>query len=181
MNVDVKFTYKDLLSAPDDGKRYEIFEGELIMSPSPSSQHQRVVFNLCNIFGDYLREIPIGEVYPAPFEVYFDEETVVQPDVLFVSKERLSIVEERRVNGPPDAVVEILSDSSKPRDREFKLRLYAKEGVKEYWIVDPEAESIEVYQLKKEVFALAGKFSEKDEVTSPYFVGLQFSCNQVFK
>lgn len=181
MNVQVKYAYQDLLTTPDDGNRYEIFEGELVMTPAPGTVHQRIVFKLCNILGNYLKQMSSGEVYPAPVDVYFNEETTVQPDLIFVSRDRLHIIDEQKVNGAPDVVVEIISESTESRDRSFKFKLYAKEGVREYWIVDPAKKTVEVYELKETGFMLAGKFGGKDEFKSPYFVDLKFTANHIFE
>ncbi len=176
----VKFTYSDLLSAPEDGKRYEIFEGELIVSTSPGEKHQRIVINLVGIFLPYVKSQNPGRIYTAPFDVYFDDETVVEPDIIFISKDRNVIIEEKRINGAPDLIVEILSSGTEARDRGFKFRRYEKEGVKEYWIVDPENRTIEIYTLKKSRYELVKKFEGADIVISPLFKGLEFNIKEVW-
>ena len=181
MNVQVKYTYQDLLTTPDDGNRYEIFEGELIMTLAPNKAHQYAVGNLYKILRDFVEDRQLGKVILAPFDVYFDEETTIQPDLIFVFKERLHIISEQKVNGAPDVVIEIISESTESRDRGFKFKLYAKEGVKEYWIVDPTNKTIEVYELKETGLGLVGKFSNKEEVRSLYFAGLKFTVNQIFE
>lgn len=119
-------------------------------------------------------------MYSAPFDVYFDEETVVEPDILFVSQARLHIIDERKVNGAPDMVVEIISESTEQHDRGFKFKRYAQEGVTEYSIVDPAGQKIEVYQLSKKGFTPSGIFSGTDDVTSPIFPKLRFSTDKVW-
>lgn len=181
MNVQVKYTYQDLLTTPDDGNRYEIFEGELIMTPAPNDAHQSAHSNLYIILGTYVKNHRLGKLYSAPFDVCFDEETVVEPDILFVSKERLHIIDDQKVNGAPDLVIEIIPESTESRDRGFKFKLYAREGVKEYWIVDPANKTIEVYELKETGFTLSGKSGGKDEFKSSYFAELKFTANQIFE
>jgi len=179
--ANVKFTYSDLLSAPDDGNRYEIFEGELIVSPSPSEKHQNALSNLFGKLYTFLQEHKIGKIYTAPFDVYFDEETVVEPDILLVSKERNTIIEEQRINGAPDLIVEIISPKTEDRDRGFKFRRYEKEGVNEYWIVDPDHKTIEIYTLKSTGYELVKKYADDESVNSPLLSGLQFNIRDIWK
>jgi len=181
MNVEVKYTYQDLLSTPEDNRRYEIFEGELIMSPAPNRAHQKAHANLFRIFSQHVHKHSLGEVYSAPFDVYFDEETVVEPDILFISKQRLHIVDESKVNGAPDLVVEIISPSSDTRDRGFKFKLYAEKGVKEYWLPNPDEATFEIYVLGKNGFELAGKFTGEQKTKSSLFPGLEFSVSELWK
>lgn len=181
MNVDVKYTYHDLLSIPSDRHRYEIFQGDLVMTPAPGRIHQDAVMNLANMLFTYLRTHQLGRVYVAPFDVYFDDETVVQPDVLVVLRERLNIVDERRINGAPDLIVEITSESTEQHDRGFKFKRYAQEGVKEYWIVDPMAKRIEINRLGEKGFVASGVFSRRDEVVSPLLSGLRFTADEVWR
>lgn len=181
MGVEVKFTYQDLLSTPDDRHRYEIFEGELIMTPSPNTAHQNAVGNILTNVSIYVNTHDLGKVYCAPLDVYFDEETVVEPDILFVSKERLHIIDEQKVNGAPDLIVEVLSPSTAERDRGFKFKRYAHEGVKEYWIVDPKQKMIEVFMLGEKGFGLFGKYGGGDEVRSKVFSDLRFQAAEVWK
>ncbi len=181
MHVEVKYTYQDLLTTPDDRHRYEIFEGELIMTPAPSRTHQRAHTNLLRILSNHVVQNILGEVYSAPFDVYFDKETVVEPDILFVSRERLRIIEEEKVNGAPDLVVEILSPSTEKNDRGFKFKRYAQEGIKEYWIADPMHKALEVYELGQKGFELFGKYTGSDEVRSKVFPDLRFQAAEVWK
>ncbi len=181
MNVEVKYTYQDLLTAPNDRHRYEIFEGELIMTPAPSRAHQQAHSNLFRIIANYVAEGKLGELYSAPFDVYFDEETVVEPDILFVSKDRLYIIDEQKVNGAPDLVVEIVSASTEKHDRGFKFKRYAEEGIKEYWIVDPTSKVLEVYTLGQKGFERFGKYAGSEEVRSTIFPDLRFQAEDVWK
>lgn len=181
MNVQLKYTYRDLLTTPDDGNRYEILEGELAMTPAPGRAHQFVVANLTNILVEYANRTGCGQVYPAPFDVFFNDETVVEPDILFVSKNRLHIMDQQKVNGPPDIVIEVISESTEARDRGFKFTLYAKEGVKEYWIVDPLNESVEVYELTASGFALSANFTRGNMFKSNLLTTLQFETGRLFE
>ncbi len=181
MNVQVKYTYRDLLTTPDDGNRYEIFQGELVRTPSPNDARQTAHSNLFGMLWSYVKQHSLGKLYSVPFDVYFDEGAVVEPDILFVSKNRLQIIDEKKVNGPPDLVIEIISDSTESRNRSFKFTLYAREGVKEYWIVDPSKKTVEIYLLNPEGFSLAGKFGGREQIRSRILEGLDFPVNSVFE
>lgn len=145
--VDPRYVYEDLLTMPDDGNRYEILEGNLLVSPSPSWRHQRVVTNVVMTLS-VLQARGLGQVCPAPMDVVLTAHTALQPDVLFIRTDRLDIVTERSVNGPPDLVVEVLSESTRSADLGRKLRAYARYGVPEYWVLDPDAHTIEVFRQR---------------------------------
>ena len=179
--VSVKYTYQDLLTTPDDRNRYEIFEGNLIATPSPNEAHQSASMNLSLLLGSHIKRYNLGKIYTAPFDVCFDNETVIEPDLLFVSKERLSIVERQRVNGAPDLIIELLSPKAEDRDRGFKFRRCAQEGVKEFWLVDPEKQVIEIYTLTAKGYELHGKYSGAQSVKSTMLSGLEFPANEVWK
>ena len=132
----IKFTYEDYKHTPED-KRYELIDGELILAASPRRAHQRTDMEITLVLGDYVKEHDLGEVYSAPFDVVLSDTDVVEPDLLFVSKERLHIINDDNVRGAPDLVIEILSPPTAGRDRTVKRTLYAKHGVKEYWLADP--------------------------------------------
>lgn len=133
---------------PDDGKRYEAIDGELYVTPAPRPPHQWVSMNLAAALWDLLVRPGHGRVFAAPVGVEFIRtEEGVQPDLLFVSTERLWIITEDSIQGPPDLVIEILSPSTARRDRTVKLDLYRRQQVPEYWIVDLDAKTIEVWRL----------------------------------
>lgn len=142
------YTADDLPMTPDDGRRYEILGGELIVSPSPSEQHQSVLTELLAELRAFLRDHEVGKVYPAPFDVAFDEYNILQPDLLVVLKEHRDRIESNRVAGAPDLVVEIISHGSRGTDRVKKAATYATFGVREYWLVDPESQTILVQELQ---------------------------------
>src|SRR4030042_5727949 len=124
------------------------------MTPSPITRHQRISRKIVFTLEKFVTENDLGEVFDAPYDVYFDNENVVQPDILFVSKERSNIIGEKNIQGSPDLVIEIISESTAYRDLVQKKKLYARFGVKEYWIVFPGEEFIEIYTLKANAYTL---------------------------
>ena len=174
-----KYTYEDYLKTLDD-KRYELIEGELLMTPSPVTKHQRISVKLNFALTKFLTENNLGEVLHAPLDVYFDNENVVQPDILFISKERLNIIGEKNVQGAPDLVIEIISESTAYRDLVQKKKLYAKFGVKEYWIVIPEESSIEIYTLKDNTYQPYKTYSKDDILESFFLKDLRVTLKEIF-
>ncbi len=136
---------------PDDGNRYEFIGGRLYMTPAPVTRHQRVLRRLWSALVRILMDSGRGEVFSTPLLVEFPGTgDRVQPDLLFVSNERRSIIGEKQVLGAPDLVVEILSPSTAHRDRGIKLDLYARHGVRQYWIVDPDEDVVDVWRFADE-------------------------------
>ena len=136
---------------PDDGNRYECIGGRLYVTPAPVTRHQRVLMRLWSALLRILVDSGRGEVFCVPLLVEFPgTDDRVQPDLLFVSDERRAIILERQVLGAPDLVVEILSPSTAHRDRGIKLDLYARRGVRQYWIVDPGDDSVDVWRFGDE-------------------------------
>ncbi|MFV1974271.1 MAG: Uma2 family endonuclease [Candidatus Scalindua sp.] len=163
-----------------DEKRYELLDGEFYMVPSPNEAHQRVSGNLGFLLRQHVRESGLGFVYDAPFDVVLSVEDVVQPDILYISKERANIVTENNVSGSPDLVVEVISSSSAKRDREIKSKIYSKYGVKEYWIVNPIVSNIEVRSLKDGLFETVSTYDKGDILTSQVIPDLKINLREVF-
>ena len=175
----IKFTYEDYLQLPED-KRYELMEGEFYMVPSPGWSHQTILKRLFRILDDYVTSHRLGEARFAPLDVVLSDEDVVQPDILFISKEHSHIITERNVQGAPDLLIEILSPSTAERDWGLKRKLYAKYGVKEYWIVDPENKSVEVMTLREKGFETARVYKMGDLLNSPLLKELFFNLEEIF-
>ncbi|HAZ31419.1 MAG TPA: hypothetical protein DCY61_01760 [Dehalococcoidia bacterium] len=175
----IKFTYGDYLQLPED-KRYELIEGEFFMVPSPNTSHQGALQNIFRALDTYVRNRGLGKVYLAPLDVVLSEENVLQPDILFVSRERLDIITERNIQGAPDLVVEILSPATAQRDKELKQKLYARYGVREYWLADPSARTIEVMSLAEAGFESVGLYHERAILISPLLRGLSIKVRGVF-
>lgn len=159
-------TYEDYCALPDDGLRYEVIEGFLFSEPSPWRAHQQVAGNLFVILHPHVRERGLGEVFIAPFDVILDRRTVVVPDLVFVARERAGIVTERAVEEAPDLIVEILSPGTARRDRVAKLNAYARRRVRHYWLLDPEARTLEALELTEGSYRLVAAVAG-DEVFRP--------------
>ncbi len=173
------WTYEDYLKLTDD-KRYEVINGRLEEMPSPTTEHQRILGKFYKIMDDFVEKAKLGEVLISPVDVVLSESTVIQPDILFVSKERLGIVKDR-IFGPPDLAVEIVSPGSYVKDRYEKFRLYEKYGVREYWIVLPREKVIEVWCLKGGKYVLHSLAVEEGEVESCVLNGLKVKVEEVLK
>lgn len=171
MPVDVRLTYEDYCLLPNDGKRYEIIDGELFVSPAPIPKHQTFVTNLTYYLVEYAKKHRLGKVYVAPVDVVFSQFDVVEPDLIYISKSRASIMTRANVQGAPDLVVEVLSESTQKTDQTTKLKLYARFGVAEYWMIDPETCSAEIYRSGPQGLEQAGHLSSEDQLTSPLFPG----------
>ncbi len=174
----VKFTYEDYLNAPED-KRYELLDGELFMTPAPSERHQSISALLGWKLVQFVSENSLGRVYLAPFDVVLSDVDVVQPDLLFVSNERVHIITPANIQGGPDLVVEILSPSTAERDKKFKRTLYAKHGVSEYWIVDPAAKDITVLLLGECGYEGVDTYGQGATLTSPTLPGLALNIGDI--
>jgi len=175
-----KMTYAQYCLLPEDGKQYEVIDGELFMTPAPRPKHQKIVVRLTEELSRFVRENRLGEVFVAPIDVLLDRHTIVQPDVLFISIARLSIVGEDAIEGPPDLVVEVLSPSTFYKDLRKKMAAYSQFGVQEYWIVDPETQSIEVYARQDDKLQSARKFSSGETIASALLPGFRLAVKDVF-
>jgi Uma2 family endonuclease len=175
----VRFTYQDYRNLPEES-RYDIVDGDLQMSPSPTTVHQRIVLRLAEILSAWARSSGAGEVFVAPCDVILSETDVVQPDVLFVSRERGPIVQEKGVFGAPDLIAEILSPATAERDRTVKAKLYARAGVRELWLVDPASRTIEVLTAAPSGFLPAAIFRDADRVRSAVVKGLDLDPGKIF-
>jgi Uma2 family endonuclease len=149
-----RFTYADLaeLPAEREGDRHELIEGELIVTPAPVPDHQTIVGNLYAAMRAASLAASSGRVFLGPIDVRLTPDTVLEPDLCFVSAERLHIVGPKTIDAAPDLVVEVLSPGTSGRDRGAKRALYARFGVQEYWIVDPEARTLTVLTLRGDRF-----------------------------
>lgn len=168
----VKLTYDDYCLLPDDGRRYELHDGELSVCPAPGSPHQIVSGNLYDLLRHHVRSRGLGLVVYSPLDCILSETTVLQPDLLFVDTARLALVTRRGMEGPPNLVVEIVSPSTTSIDRRKKRRLYARYGVPNYWIVDPDARTFEGFVLAGTTYRLQAKGQDDETIRLPPFPDL---------
>ena len=180
MTISTKYTHADLLAMPEDGKRREIIDGQLYITPSPVTPHQRILRNLTFALGKFLELHPLGELLFAPMDVILGEYDGVEPDLLFVLNEHRHYLQDW-VRGAPDLVVEILSPTTVARDRGLKMKAYARYRVGEYWIVDPVAQVIEVYRLTAEGFRLATTHAQNDILETSLLPGFSLPVGSIFQ
>ena len=174
-----RLTYQDYANLEGD-ERYELLDGELILVGSPNRDHQLVSVRLLTRIYSFVEENDLGWVLDAPFDVLFTDTDVVQPDILFISREREHILTPANVQGAPDLIVEILSPSSSTRDWRAKRELYATHGVREYWIIDPANRIVSVLLLQDGVLEIDQTLTEDDTATSTVLDGFNVSLDSIF-
>lgn len=180
----VKLTYDDFVLFPDDGKRHELIDGEHYVTPSPNTRHQRISAHLFLLIGNWLETHPVGLVFYAPYDVVFSDLDVVEPDLLYLSNERAKkVLTPLHARGVPELVIEIASKGTRKRDETVKRRLYEKAGVSEYWVVDPEIDTIRLYRRENDRFGRPFELlREAGEVlTTPLLPGLDIPLARVFR
>jgi Uma2 family endonuclease len=163
------WTYTDYCVLPQDYHRHEIIEGDHIVTPSPTTRHQKVLAALQFLLDSHIRSRKLGTLLFAPMDVVLSETSVIQPDLLFVSTLREHIITDPYVDGPPDLVIEALSAPTAAMDRGGKMRLYAKYGIPHYWIVDPQGPTLETFELRQSEYQLQAKFDSTDTAVSSLF------------
>ena len=173
-------TYDDYRHLPDDGKQYQIIGGELYMTPAPTPYHQEISLNIATILREFVKEHHSGKIYTVPIDVILSMTDIVQPDLVFVSRDRLNIITKKNIVEAPDLVVEILSEHTESIDRKKKMTLYGKHGVKEFWIVDPSKKVIEQLVLKENFYHLHSTVSGTQKLSSVVLDGLTLATEQVF-
>jgi len=166
-------------SRPDDGNLYEVLNGQLIMAAAPILRHQKILFRIAKELDNFVGAKKLGEIYIAPVDVVLDDD-VVEPDIMFVAKERKSIMKAERIVGAPDLVIEVLSLSTSARDLRYKWDLYARSGVREYGVVNPEAETVEVLTLVNNVYQRHALGEKDGAVTSKVLEGLCVTMKDMF-
>ena len=174
------WTYEDLLDLPDETKRYEIIAGRLFEMPSANSAHARIITSLMVfIFGPLITTLKI-RLFTAPFDVFIRDGDPVQPDVMVLLAEQRDLISKRGIEGPPALVVEILSPSNHTHDQITKRALYARAGVREYWIVSPEAMLIEILVLDGDHYVVHARIGGDEPLTSPTLPALTGTAAQIF-
>ena len=178
--VATKMTYDQFCLLPEDRKRHELMDGELFVTPAPNPKHQEIVGELYSLLSAFVKANALGKVYIAPVDVVFDEHTTLEPDILFIRQARRGIVGEDAIHGAPELVVEVLSPSTFYHDLRRKMAVYAQFGVQEYWIIDPEKQTIELYGRVGEGLELARRSSSDETFESPLLPGFQLLVNSIF-
>ena len=160
--ADSRLTYDDFLLFPDDGRRHEIIDGEHYVTPSPNLRHQRLVGRLHLSIGNYLATHPgAGQVFLAPLDVVLSYHDVVEPDLLFVAGDQSAGMTDKNIQGPPALVIEVFSKSTRKKDAQTKRRLFERTGVREYWLVDPELDLVQVLRA-----SASGKLVRVEELSA---------------
>ncbi len=170
----------DFAKTPDDGQRWELLDGRLVASPSPTYPHQSVSARLHYELMKALTESGVAEVLAAPMDVVLSERVVLEPDLLVLRSGRKDLITRRGIEGAPDLVVEILSDSTKRRDLNEKRELYGRFGVPEYWVVDPDAQTVEQYRRDGGEHVPVRLFGSADTLVSGEFPEIVIPLARVF-
>ena len=183
--ADMRLTYDDFVLFPDDGKRHEIIDGEHHVTPAPNVRHQVLVRRLVYDLEHYFRAHPqTGQVFAAPLDVLLSPYDIVEPDLLVVTGDQTGILTEKNVQGPPALVIEVLSKSTRKRDAQTKRRLFERSGVREYWLVDPELDAVQVFRPTPEGrLARVVELTAEDGsvVTTPLLPGCQIDLRELFR
>jgi len=177
MAVQAKITADEFLQLPESQTLTELIDGEIIVSPAPEPMHQ---IRTARAYDVIKALVPGGIVLFSPIDVYLSTNDVVQPDVLWISPESNCKIEQKFLSGAPDLVVEVLSPSTALRDKQTKFRLYEKYGVREYWIVEPTAQYIEVWSLVEGKFTLHGVFGAGETFTSAVLGDKSVAVSAIF-
>lgn len=179
-----RLTYADFRRFPNDGQRHELINGEHAVTPSPILRHQELSVRLVIALGAFLEANPIAALFHAPFDCVFSFFDIVEPDLLVVTNDQREILTKRNVRGAPALVVEIISESSSARDKRSKRALYERVGVREYWVVDPDGNTIAVHRLEK-----PGRFrfpqvlsaAKGDRLATPLLPGFALDLVKLFR
>ena len=174
-----RLTFADYRKTPDD-VRYELLAGQLVANPTPNEVHQRISMALVILLWPFVKRHNLGHVYAAPFDVVLSNTDVVQPDLLFISNERAHIITDENVRGAPDLVIEILSPATATRDQTFKRSLYAKHGVKEYWLVDAAVKTVKVLQWNAHRYGVVGVCGQGETLNSPTLSEFAIKPDEIF-
>lgn len=172
------YTYKDYAKLPE-GAPYQLIGGELVKSPSPTPLHQEIILAVCRKFLP-LQDAGKGKVLFAPLDVYLGETETYQPDLLFIREENLSLIGEKKIEGAPDVVMEVLSPSTGYYDLRHKKEVYGTTGVREYWIVDPMERSVEIYTNTEGELHCKTSAQEKGDVQSIIFPEVSITLTEIF-
>jgi Uma2 family endonuclease len=178
--VVAKLTFEQFRELPYDGKRYELVHGEVHATPSPATRHQFVLQNLFESLVPHIHKNRLGELCIAPLDVRLGEETVLQPDLIYICNARAEIIRENWVEGAPDLAVEVLSPSTAGHDRATKLPIFAESRVPEVWFIDPKAKTVEVLTLQGAKYLVDATYAGHHVLASSLFPGWQLPLDELF-
>jgi Uma2 family endonuclease len=178
-----KLTYDDYILIPEDGLRHEVLDGEHFVSPAPRPRHQIVLANLHFKLMSFVNQKRLGRVLFAPLDFVFDQHNVAQPDLVFISNERSGLIGDTYISGAPELVVEILSPSTRRTDELIKRSIYERFGALEYWLVDPDRRTVQVFRRIGSAFGPAEALSTEagEELTTPLLPGLVLQVRDIFE
>jgi Uma2 family endonuclease len=179
--VQPAITRADYEAVAEGPPYYQLIEGQLIMSPSPFTYHQRIVGRIYGVLSYWVRENALGEVFVSPLDVYLNDINVYQPDVVFISNARLGQVTEKGIEGAPDLCVEVLSKSTQRFDKITKKKIFAQAGLKHYWLVDGEAKSITAFDLSADTEKAAQVVTAPEVFSPALFPGLEIRLDELFQ
>ncbi len=174
-----KLTWDDIKDLPEDAGRTEIVNGELVLSPGPASRHQEICILLTLEIGPFIRSRDLGKMFAGPMHTILALHSHYEPDLCFIRKNRLSIIKENFIDGPPDLVVEVISESNRTHDTVVKFNDYARYGIEEYWLVDPREEEISTWFLSGGKYELLGRARRGESVTTRVLDGLDLNPDDV--
>lgn len=176
----ILLTYEDYAHLPNDGRRYELYEGRLVVTPAPTPKHQLVLGNLYQVLRRHIDAGRLGQLLFAPIDLILNPSTVLQPDLIYLRSDRLGLVTDRGVEGPPDLIVEVLSPATERYDRQAKMQIYATAWVVNYWLVDPDRRNLEAYELVEEGYQQVASLQGQAVFESSLFFGLAISLEDLW-
>jgi Uma2 family endonuclease len=179
ISKDKKYTATDYMNLPE-GSPFQLIEGELVYMRTPSPKHQKISMILSAEIFNYIKNKELGEVYCDPLSVKFDDDNVVEPDILFVSIKKQAIITEKGIEGTPEFVIEILSKGNVKNDRERKMKMYGNFGVDEYWIINPKLETVEVYYNRLSIMIKQQTARHGDTIKSRVIQGFELEVSRIF-
>ncbi len=174
-----KLTYAHYVLFPDDGRRHEIIDGDHVVNPAPTPRHQAALGHLFVQLFQQIEQTGLGRVFVSPIDVELSPHDIVQPDLVVVLNEHREIIIPTRIQGTPDLVVEVLSDSTRQLDQVLKKAVYQRAGVPEYWIVDPQQEQVEQFLLHAGQYRLSGP--HRDQLQAGILPGVQIDLQPLWQ
>jgi len=174
------YTWDEIKDWPESAARTELVEGELVVSPVPGNQHNYAAMQLTLVLLPWIVERGLGRFFPQPFSVLLAPDLTFEPDLCFVSKEREELISEQAIEGPPDLVVEIVSESNRTHDTVVKFEKYALHGVREYWLVDLREQTVSTWREADGAYQLIGRATGQEHVATDALSGVEVLAEKLF-